>query len=99
GHKPAQFLEGKELDLIDALGSAPPLLRNFSGPGGSLRFSRLQIFLGFRALHRVELTFAPACSRKFLEGRTSITPRIEAFQAIENSAKRNSTLIHLLSDL
>jgi len=92
GYKPAQFVEGKELDLLDAFGGAPPALRDLGGPGGLLRFSRHRIFLWFRLLHRVKLTFASACGRKFLEGRTSITPRIEAFQSIENRAKGNYTL-------
>ena len=87
GHKPAQLIEGKKLDLLDAFGGESPSLRDFGGSGGLPRFSRLHIFLGFPALHRVKLAFASACGRKFLEGRTSITPRIEAFQPIENSAK------------
>jgi len=47
GHKPAQLIEGEELDLLDAFGGAPPSLRDFGGPGGLLRFSRLPFFLGF----------------------------------------------------
>src|SRR5262249_32731585 len=92
GQEPAQLIEGKELDLLDAFGGALPSLRDFGGPGGLLRFSRLHLFLGFHALHRVQSVFAFACGRGFLKGRTSVTPRNEAFQAIENSTEENSTL-------
>jgi hypothetical protein len=64
----------------------------YSAPGGLLRFSRPHIFPGFCVLHRVQLAFAFACGRQLLERRTSITPRIEAFPAIEDSVEGNSTL-------
>ena len=39
----------------------------------------LCIFLVAGAPHRVQSAFAVASGRKFLKGRTSIAPRIEAF--------------------
>jgi hypothetical protein len=69
GHKPAQLIEGKEPDLLDALGNTPTPIRDFAWFGGLLRFSSLHGFLGHCELHAVQSAFTFARCSAFWKGR------------------------------
>jgi hypothetical protein len=56
----------------------------------------LCIFLVAGAPHRVQSAFAVASGRKFLKGRTSIAPRIEAFHWLR--VRRKALNLHRDAD-